>query len=223
MGREELALKAVEVRRDVTLEAARFDEDAVAPGHASRMKEMWQAPLEKYLAGVEAGAANGVLENLFSFSPPDGRILYDLIVEKGCRRGLEIGTSIGTPGVWMGMAFKKNGGKLVTIDRNATSTQKAEQNLRNAGLAGVVECRVNNAFVETPKLEGEFDFVFMDTGTALHKKFLDAVWAKGKPGGAIVSHNANSLERQQPGFYQAISTGARLETKMTRTSSAVCR
>src|SRR5262249_13935450 len=45
----------------------------------------------------------------------DGRVLHDLIVSKGLKRGLEIGTSTGHSGVWIAWAMSRTGGRLITI------------------------------------------------------------------------------------------------------------
>lgn len=55
----------------------------------------------------------------------DGRFLYDLIIENGYTRGLEIGTSNGYSGLWIGLALKKNGGELVTIEIDPRAADEA--------------------------------------------------------------------------------------------------
>jgi predicted O-methyltransferase YrrM len=119
----------------------------------------------------------------------------------------------------MGLAFRKTGGRLITLEINEPRARIAQENFRKAGLETVVECRVNDAFKEIPRLEGTFDFVFMDTGAALHQKFLDLLYARIVPGGAVSSHNANDLERMEPAFWKTITTDPNLETKITRTPS----
>jgi predicted O-methyltransferase YrrM len=42
-----------------------------------------------------------------NISLKDGRLLYDLIIQKGYKHGLEIGTSNGYSALWQGLAFKK--------------------------------------------------------------------------------------------------------------------
>ncbi len=46
----------------------------------------------------------------------DGQILYDIVVENGYTRALEIGTSTGHSGTWIAWALSKTGGKLITIE-----------------------------------------------------------------------------------------------------------
>lgn len=171
----------------------------------------------RYLEGIEPGPARAALENMDSFPAEDGRILYDLITAKGYKRGVEIGTGWGNASVWLGIALRKNGGKLITIEIDAWRAKTATQNFKKAGLDDVIECRTADAFQEIPRLEGTFDFVFMDTGNGIHKKLMDLLWERLTPGAAITSHNANTFERHDPDFWRAITTGPNLDTKITRT------
>ena len=41
----------------------------------------------------------------------DGRLLYDIIVENGYTRAVEIGTSTGHSAIWIAWALSKTGGK----------------------------------------------------------------------------------------------------------------
>jgi caffeoyl-CoA O-methyltransferase len=58
----------------------------------------------------------------------DGRVLHDLVVNKGFKRGLEIGTSTGHSGTWIAWAMSKTGGKLTTIEIDERRHRKALEN-----------------------------------------------------------------------------------------------
>src|SRR5436189_524496 len=45
----------------------------------------------------------------------DGKVLHDLIVSKGYKAALEIGTSTGHSTIWIAWAMSKTGGKVTTI------------------------------------------------------------------------------------------------------------
>jgi predicted O-methyltransferase YrrM len=215
-GREQV-LNFTEVQNNVDVDDSRFVLASNTAAYKRAMSAMMRDFLDRSLEGIDPGAARTVLDRLHGFSPQDGRILYDLIVEKGYKQGLEIGTAEGNSAIWMGMAFKRNGGKLITLEMNAERAKAATENFREAGLEDVVECRVNDAFNEIPALQGPFDLVFMDTGTAHNKRFLDLVYGRMTPGGAITAHNANDFEHRQPDYLKAITTDPNLETKITRT------
>jgi predicted O-methyltransferase YrrM len=204
---------------DAAVEDSRTEKEANTVAYRAASRKTTEESLNRYLKGIGAGAARAVLEDMQSFAPEDGRILYDLVVAHGCKRGIEIGTARGNSAIWLGLAFKKNGGRLITIEMNSELAKTANENFKRAGLADIVECRNNDAFKEIPLLEGGFDFVFMDTGTPLHKKFMDLLYDRVAAGGAITSHNSNTFESQMPDFLKAITTDPNLDTKITRTLS----
>ncbi len=68
----------------------------------------------------------------------DGRFLYDLITEKGYKRGLEIGTSNGYSSLWIGLALKQNNGSLLTLEINPLVSEEARGNFEKAGLDEVI-------------------------------------------------------------------------------------
>jgi len=216
-GKEEETFVTTQLENNAPVDGARFEKEANTAAYRTSLRRIVNDALSASLAGIDPGRARTVLEDLHGFSPSDGRILYDRIVAGGYRRGLEIGTAQGNSAIWMALAFRRNGGKLITIEIDPARARSAVENFRKAGLDGVVECRNNDAFKEIPLLEGDFDFVFMDTGTALHKKFLDLLYARVPKGGTVSSHNANTFERQMPDFLRAITTDRHLSTEILHT------
>jgi predicted O-methyltransferase YrrM len=176
---------------------------------------------EDSFAGLNDPQAEAVLRRAFGHgvTPSDGRLLYDLILQKGYKRALDIGTAQGYSSAWFGLAMKKNGGRLVTIEIDPGRAAEARKNFQEAGLADFIESRVGDALLVIPELKGDFDFVFMDTGVPLNKKFLDLLYPRITPGGAITAHNANSFVFRQPDFLKAIQTDPSLETKIVPTTS----
>jgi predicted O-methyltransferase YrrM len=158
------------------------------------------------LAVVRHLEANGGLR------AADGRLLYDQIVGRGYRRGLDLGTAEGCSALWMAMALRKSGGSLVTIEIDPATAERARQNFRRAGMDDLVELRVADALEEVPRVAGEFDCVFMDVGVPLNKKLLDLLRARIRPGGVVMAHNAEAFRWTQPDFLDAITDDPQLET-----------
>jgi predicted O-methyltransferase YrrM len=150
----------------------------------------------------------------------DGRLLYDLIIEKGYKRGLEIGTSNGYSTLWLGLAFRKTGGKLITIEIEPERAREARENFRKAGLAGVIDCRINDAFREIPKLSGTFDFIFIDAWKSDYIDFLNLLEPRVTAGGAITAHNVLSHSDGMQDFLEAIHTDPKLNTTIHTSSRA---
>lgn len=175
--------------------------------------------LEASFARLTDARAVAVLRETFGrgSTPADGRLLYDLIREKGYRKALEVGAAAGYCSAWFALALRENGGKLTAIEIDPDAADLARENLRRAALSGVVDLRVEDALLEIPKLAGPFDFVFLDPGAPLNKKLLDLLYAKIAPGGALVAHDADSFPDTQPDFLKAIQSDPRLETRFVST------
>jgi caffeoyl-CoA O-methyltransferase len=142
----------------------------------------------------------------------DGRFLYDFIIEKNYKRGLEIGTFTGYSALWMGLALQKTGGKLITIEIDKGYGLVAQQNIRKAGLEDVIDSRINDAFEEIPRIEGKFDFVFIDAWKPDYAKFLRLLKDRISQGGALIAHNVTNYARDMREFLDAIQNDPSFET-----------
>lgn len=142
----------------------------------------------------------------------DGRFLYELIIRNGYTRGLEIGTFNGYSTLWLGLAFRKTGGQMITIEYDKVSGEEARRNFGKAGLEDVIDSRINDAFEEIPKIEGNFDFVFIDAWKPDYVKFLRLLKDRILPGGAIVAHNVTNQAGDMQKFLEAIQNDSTLET-----------
>jgi len=142
----------------------------------------------------------------------DGRFLYDLILRKGYKRGLEIGSFTGYSALWMGWAFEKTGGKLIGIEIDPGPGEKARRNILSADLESVVDIRIADAFEEIPKIGGEFDFVFIDAWKPDYVKFLGMLRNRVVTGGAIIGHNVTNYASDMRDYLAAIRNDSGLET-----------
>jgi len=124
----------------------------------------------------------------------DGRILYDLIIENNYRRALEIGTSTGHSAIWIAWALSKTGGKLVTIEIDERRYREALANFREAGLSDYIDARLADAHELVEKLEGPFDFVFIDADKDWYINYARAVIPKLEAGGCIAAHNVHAVK-----------------------------
>lgn len=148
----------------------------------------------------------------------DGRFLYDFILENKYTRGLEIGTFTGYSALWMGLAFQKTGGKLITIEIDSTSGQEAQKNIKKAGLGDVVDARIADAFKEIPEIQGTFDFIFIDAWKPDYVKFFRLLRDRIVPGGAIIAHNVTNYARDMKDFLDVIKNDPGLETSFQELS-----
>jgi len=133
---------------------------------------------------------------------PDGQALYDVIVENGYTRALEIGTSTGHSGIWIAWALSKTGGKLITIEIDEGRYREALANFEEVGLSQYIDARLADAHELVPALEGPFDFVFVDADKDWYTQYFRDVLPILTVGGCFTAHNVS-----QPGGRRGRGTG----------------
>jgi predicted O-methyltransferase YrrM len=108
----------------------------------------------------------------------DGKVLYDLVLNHGYKKALEIGTSTGLSAIWIAWALSKTGGKLITIEIDEDRYKTALVNFKETGLSEYIDARLADAHELVEKLEGPFDFVFVDADKDWSKNYFTALAAE---------------------------------------------
>ncbi len=121
----------------------------------------------------------------------DGEFLHLLVKATRARNVLELGTSHGFSAIWMGLGLEETGGRLTTIEIDRERYDLARRHVSEAGLSQRVTCIKGDAHVEVAKLEGPFDFVFMDADKEGQMDYFKKLFPKKLvPGGILLVHNA---------------------------------
>jgi caffeoyl-CoA O-methyltransferase len=144
----------------------------------------------------------------------DGQYLYDLIIEHGFTRALEVGTSTGHSGIWIAWALSKTGGRLITIEIDEQRHREAVANFEAAGLSAFIDARLANAHDLVPALDGPFDFVFQDADKDWYTRYFELIYPKLAPAACYVAHNVSQRGgRGMHGFIAALDTKPDLTTE----------
>lgn len=151
-------------------------------------------------------------------SEEDGRFLRLLAVTRGAKRALEIGSASGYSAIWMGLAMRETGGRLVTIEYDKARASEAAANVKKAGLADIVQVISGDAFAEIPKVAGTFDFVFCDAWKRDYQKFFSMVFPRMDKGGLFLGHNVINKRDEMPDFLKTIHTSAAVLTSIVAPS-----
>ncbi|MDQ3421489.1 MAG: O-methyltransferase [Acidobacteriota bacterium] len=173
-----------------------------------------QAPDHSKLLGQIKAADKGQL----AVSEEDGRFLRLLIASSGSKRVLEIGGASGYSAIWMGMALRDTGGRLVTIEYDPVRAKELAGNVQKAGLSDIVQVVTGDAFQQIPKLQGSFDFVFLDAWKRDYKKFFEMVYPRLDKGGLFVAHNVVNKRDEMGDFLDAVQKHPTLWTTIVSPS-----
>ena len=185
---------------------------AVSAGCAGTPSEA-TPDLPKILAEIKAKDTDQ-----YAVSEEDGRFLRLMVATSGARRALEIGGASGYSAIWIGMGMRETGGKLTTIEYDATRAKDLAENIKRAGMADLVEVVSGDAFQQIPQLTGTFDFVFLDAWKRDYKKFFDLVYPRLDKGGLFIAHNVINKRDELGDFLAAVEQHPSLWTTVVAPS-----
>jgi caffeoyl-CoA O-methyltransferase len=141
----------------------------------------------------------------------DGRLLRLLAETINAQKVVEIGTSNGISAIWIGMALRKTGGKLITHEIDPETAALARKNFATAGVADLVTVVEGDAHQTVTRLTGPVDLVFLDADKRGYLDYLEKLLPLVRPGGLILAHNITP-RMADPEFVKAITTNPDLET-----------
>ena len=145
---------------------------------------------EDLRAAVAAAEAAGL--PAIQVSPPQGKLLGQLVRLVGAKRILELGTLGGYSAIVMARALAPEG-RLITLEAEAEYAAVARQSIERAGVGDRVEVRVGPALELLPVLEqeeaGPFDLVFIDADKVNTPNYFSWALDQTRPGGLIIADN----------------------------------
>jgi len=149
----------------------------------------------------------------------DGQTLHDIIVKKGYKSALEIGTSTGHSTIWLAWAMSKTGGKVTTVELSESRQKQAIKNLTEAGLVGYVDFKLGNAHEIVKQVPGPFDFVFSDADKDWYKQYFLDVTPKLVKGGCFTAHNVTDGNTPKE-YVDFVDSNKDFQTNIDRKSRA---
>jgi len=173
--------------------------------------------------GTDLAAARAKLLKQFrripiNTTPGDAMFLRIMVESTRAQRGIEVGTATGYGAILMGLGFEKTGGHLTTIDIDPDMVEKATANLRKMKLLKTVTVVEGDALDVLPKLEGEYDFLFIDAAKQDYLKYFKAIESKMKPGSVIVADNVIRFAAAMPDFLDYVQKNPNYHTVIIKAS-----
>jgi predicted O-methyltransferase YrrM len=169
--------------------------------------------IAKLLTGIRA-ADKGQL----AVSEEDGQFLRLLVGATNAKSVLEIGGASGYSAIWIGMGLRQTGGRLVTIEYDPLRARDLAANIQKAGLSDIVQVVSGDAFQQIPKLQGTFDFVFLDAWKRDYRKFFDMVYPRLDKGGLFIAHNVVNKRDEMGDFLDVVQKHPSLWTTIVSPS-----
>lgn len=131
------------------------------------------------------------LKRLRQIPPETGRFLAILAADAPGGRFIELGTSAGYSALYLALACREIGARLITFEVLEEKVQKAEETFRLAGVEDVVELVHGDARDHADRLK-DIAFCFLDAEKNLYREFYDLIISNMVTGGLLVADNVIS-------------------------------
>jgi caffeoyl-CoA O-methyltransferase len=118
----------------------------------------------------------------------EGRLLEFLVFALGARRVLELGTYSGFSSISMAAALPP-GGRIDTCEVDETHAEVARRYVEEAGYSDRIIVHLGPALETISRLDGEFDFVFVDADKENYVNYYEAVLPRLTDRGLIAADN----------------------------------
>jgi predicted O-methyltransferase YrrM len=141
----------------------------------------------------------------------DGRLLRMLAESLGAKHVVEIGTSNGYSGIWIALALRKTGGRLITHEIDEPRAALARQNFKRAGVESLITLVMGDAHETVKNLKDPIDMLFIDADKPGYPDYLQKLLPLVRPGGLVIGHNMRR-PAPDPQYLKAITTNPDLET-----------
>jgi caffeoyl-CoA O-methyltransferase len=120
--------------------------------------------------------------------PVEGRFLQTLVWSLQARRVLELGTYSGYSSLSMADGLPE-GGRIDTCELDEEHAEVARRYIERAGLADRITVHVGPAIETVKRLDGPWDFVFIDADKEGYLDYYEAVLPKLSAHGLIAADN----------------------------------
>ena len=115
-------------------------------------------------------------------------LLRVILKLKRPKKILELGCAIGYSSLFFADVLDGDV-EIVTTERNPIMLERAQDNIKKAGMEDRIKILVGDAEETLKDLEGTFDMIFIDAAKGHYKMFFDMLIGKLNPGGIVISDN----------------------------------
>ena len=151
------------------------------------------------------------LERLRQVPPETGRFLAITAASAPPGAWVEIGASAGYSAMWLALAARERGARLVTFEILAAKARLARETFARAGVGDVVELREVDAIAGLEAFDA-VSFAFLDAEKEVYLRCWEALSARLVPGALVLADNVISHRDEMADFLAAVAVDPRIDS-----------
>lgn len=140
-------------------------------------------------------------------SREQGCYLYLVARTLDAKRIVEFGTSFGVSTIYAAAAARDTGGRVIGSELEPEKRERALANLRDAGLADLVDVRLGDAMETLRDVPAPIDLVLLDGWKDLYLPMLRMLAPKVRPGGVVLADNIKTFRRSLAPYVDYVQCG----------------
>ena len=151
--------------------------------------------------------------DFWNISRVTAEFMYNFIVDGRIKSVIEVGTSNGYSGIWLGKALKRTGGRLTTIEFYDKRIVLAQENFDKCGVSDVITIKQGDAATVLEYLPPDYkvDFAFVDANKRQYIDFFRLIDPHLVKGGYIACDNVISHAPKVQTFLEDIDNNPNYE------------
>jgi len=188
--------------------------DDIAPEISRRMRGLEERDARDRQDGTPR------LERLRQVPRETGRFLALAAASAPPGPWVEIGTSAGYSAMWLALAARERGARLITFELLAEKARIARETIALAGVGDVVELREGDAVDGLAAIDG-VSFCFLDAEKDVYLRCWQTVAPKLVPGALFLADNVISHRADMEDFLAAVDSDPRVDSVIVPIGSGV--
>jgi caffeoyl-CoA O-methyltransferase len=160
----------------------------IVPEPIDRYAEQHTSPPEPLLAELAQETRETLESPQMLTGTVEGRLLELLVYASGARRVLELGTYSGYSALSMAAGLPP-GGRIDTCELDESRAAVARRYIEQSPYADRIEIHLGPALESIARLEGDFDFVFIDADKPNYVNYYEVVLPRLSERGFIAADN----------------------------------
>lgn len=164
---------------------------------------------EKVLEEVEQQCRE---ERVPMLGPEKAKLLASCVEKAKPSLIVECGTAIGYSGLWILRVLKGiDSGRLITVEINPDSAQRARENFKNAGVADLVDSHIGDASEVLKTIQDPVDFLFLDNNKDGYYACFRAIESQLTDPATLVADNVGRAD-QMAAYLEHVRSNYESET-----------
>lgn len=151
-------------------------------------------------------------KNYWNISREVAKLLYILVITQKSKHILELGTSNGYSGIWLGLAAKQTGAKILTIEYFQERIDLANENFKYCNLNNIIEVKQGKILDILKNLNNKYDFVFIDANKSEYIDYFKNIEPLLVNNSIVIADNIISHPEEVKSYVNYVTNHPEFET-----------